>query len=184
MPKKIDWDAIRHTFISSERDLTYGDVASMFGVSRQAVELKASPKTEDWQTLRRAFRLTNAPASTVEAHAIKPDQSQPSSIVAHHLDPHALDESSSPAPERYLRHQDINNILVDAITQSSNALKDLEPRSFEKTATVLISLMKAYCERNPPTLAELVSQTIDQCIELGYSADDLYKELTGRSREP
>lgn len=123
MPKKIDWDAIRHTFISSERDLTYGDVASMFGVSRQSVELKASPKAENWQVLREAFRL-------------------------------------------------------------SNALKDLEPRSFEKTATVLISLMKAYCERNPPTLAELVSQTIDQCIELGYSADDLYKELTGQSREP
>jgi hypothetical protein len=154
MPKKINWDAIRDAFISSERDLTYSDVASMFGVSRQAVELKASPKAENWQVLREAFRLTNAPASIVEAHVVKPDQSQPSSIVAHHLDPHALEESSSPTKERHLQRQDINNILVDAITQSSNALEDLEPRSFERTATVLISLLKVYTELNPPTPEE------------------------------
>lgn len=181
MQKKINWDAIRDAFISSERDLTYSDVASMFGVSRQAVELKASPKAENWQALREAFRLTNASTSTVEAHVVKPDQSQPSSIVAHHHDP---EESSLPTQEREPQRIDIDEILVDAINQSSRALKELEPRSFEKTATVLISLMKAYSERNPPTLAELVSQTIDQCIELGYSPDDFYKELMGQSREP
>jgi hypothetical protein len=56
VPKKIDWGTIRDTFISSERDLTYSDVASMFGVSRQCVEIKASPKAENWQALREAFR--------------------------------------------------------------------------------------------------------------------------------
>lgn len=150
MPKKIDWDAIRAEFVSSERDLTYTDVASMFGVSRQAVELRASPKAEDWQVLRKAFRLTNnAPASAAEAHATKPDQS------VHHLEPHTLEESSPPpTKQRRLQRQDINGILVGAIDQSCDALKELEPRSFEKTVAVLISLLKVYAELNPPTPEE------------------------------
>lgn len=151
MPKKIDWGAIRDTFISSERDLTYSDVASMFGVSRQAVELKASPKAENWQALREAFRLTNALRPIVEVAVSQPTQAEPSSTAVEH---HNRLESSVPTKERHLEHKDLNNILVDAITQSSNALKELEPRSFERTATVLISLLKAYSELNPPTPKE------------------------------
>lgn len=173
MPKKINWDAIRDTFISSERDLTYSELASMFGVSRQGVELKASPKAENWQALREAFRLTNSPTSTVEAHATKPSPSQPSSIVANHHDPDALEASSFPAKQRHLQRQDLNNILVDAITQSSNALKDLEPRSFEKTATVLISLLKAYAELNPPTPEEWAFVAIN----LNLSAETMLETL-------
>lgn len=39
----------------------------MFGVSRQGIELKVSPKAKNWQTLREAFRLTNTSTFTVEA---------------------------------------------------------------------------------------------------------------------
>ncbi|MDP8966161.1 MAG: hypothetical protein M3O33_19700 [Cyanobacteriota bacterium] len=177
MPKKIDWKVIRDAFISSEQDLTYSDVASMFGVSRQGVESKASPKAQNWQALREAFRLTNASSSTVEARVAEPDQAEPSSIVVAHHDP---EESSFSAQEREPQRIDIDEILVNAISQSSRALQDLEPRSFEKTATVLISLMKTYSERNPPTLAELVDQTIDRCISLGYSSEDFRQELMRR----
>lgn len=153
----------------------------MFGVSRQGVELKASPKAENWQALREAFRLTNISTSTVEAYVAKPDQAEPGSTATAHHDP---EESSFSAEEREPQRIDIDEILVNAISQSSRALKDLEPRSFEKTVTVLISLMKAYSERNPPTLAELVDQTINQCILLGYSSEDFHQELMRQSREP
>ncbi len=180
MPKIINWKVIRDAFVSSEQDLTYSDIALRFGVSRQGVELKASPKAENWQALREAFRLTNVSTSTVEAHVVKPDQAEPSPTAAAH---HDLEESSLPTEEREPQRVDIDEILVNAISQSSRALKDLEPRSFEKTATVLISLMKAYSERNPPTLAELVDQAINQCILLGYSPEDFHQEVLRQARE-
>ncbi len=169
MPKKIDWGTIRDTFISSERDLTYSDVASMFGVSRQAVELKASPKAENWQALREAFRLTNSPKSTV-ASVAKPNQAEPSSTAVAHQDP---EESPFPENEREPRQLNINKILEDAIFQSSDALKELEPRSFERTATVLTALIKAYSELNPPTLEALV----EKIIQLGYTPKSLVEEM-------
>ncbi len=170
MPKKIDWAAIRDAFISNERDLTYSDIASMFGVSRQAVELKASPKAENWQALREAFRLTNTSKSTIEPSVAKPNQAEPSSTAVAHQDP---EESPFPEKHREPRQLNINQILEDAIFQSSDALKELEPRSFERTATVLTALIKAYSELNPPTLEALV----EKIIQLGYTPKSLVEEM-------
>lgn len=53
MPKKINWDSIRQDFLS-EHDLTYTALAARHGVSRQAVEKRASD--EGWQALRQSLR--------------------------------------------------------------------------------------------------------------------------------
>ncbi len=175
MPKKIDWITIRDAFVSSERDLTYSEVASMFGVSRQGVELKASPKAENWQALRDAFRMTNAPISTVKPPVAKPLQAEPSSTA---VDAQDSEESPFPEKEREPRQLNINEILEDAIFQSSNALKELEPRSFERTVAVLLPLIKAHRELNPPTAREWAEWAIHRGYDMKELIDAL-KEVAG-----
>jgi hypothetical protein len=53
LPKKINWIAIRDDFVKSA-DLTYTALATRHGVSRQAIEKRASD--ESWQVLRQAYR--------------------------------------------------------------------------------------------------------------------------------
>lgn len=147
----------------------------MFGVSRQSVELKASPKAENWQALREAFRMTNAPTSTVKPPVAQPNQVEPTSTA---VDGQDSLESPLPEKEREPRQLNINEILEDAIFRSSDALKELEPRSFERTATVLLALTKAHAELNPPTAREWA----EWAIYRGYDMAELWaalKEVAG-----
>lgn len=189
MPKIIPpetWQQAQHAYVTGNE--SYAAVAQRFGVSKSSLESKAS--AGNWKALREAYRLTqgNLQENAAPAQVQQPSntseapcngQVKNSAHLTPEMAPPVLSNDSpqhSPALESHsksVKKIDLNQLLEDAISQASDGLKELEPRSFERTATVLLALIKTYSELNPPTVGALV----EKVLALGYSPVSFVEEL-------
>lgn len=142
MPKKINnWDEIRDTFVSSE-DLTYSELAKMFGVSRQSIESRASVKAENWQALREAFRK-NLPS--------------PPQIALAQEDPLPVVPIDQP-----LKDTDIDKLVDCAIVRLYGQIQDAELRSLERGVDSFVRLVELRTRLKPPTVREWAEYARDK----------------------
>ena len=147
MPKQINWDAIRADFVQGDYD--YKQLAAKHDISHKSIELKASPKSENWQLLRQQYRENLVASLTPE---------QTTSIYP---------------TQQKLTYSDINQIIDQALIRISSQVEQAEIRSLEKGIESLTKLIEVRTRLSPPTVEEWASRA----IELGFNFGELMVEV-------
>lgn len=161
---RIDWVLIRDDFVRGTDD--YGVLAKRYGISRQSIELRASPtKGENWQLLRQQHR---------ESHTSQNQTKTPvHSVVATETETEVLPHSTTLSNK--LTFADIDALVNGAIARLYSQLQVTEARSLEKTAEVFTQLIDLKLRLVPPSPRDWAILAIDWNLPPKELIDELRK---------
>ncbi len=157
---RIDWVLIRDAFVTGADD--YGVLAKRFGVSRQSVELKASPKNEHSQLLRQQHRESCQNQTPV--HPVVETETKTKLLTA---------PPSSVVSGASLSFTDVDALVDGAIARLYSQIQLTESRSLEKSAEGFAQLIDLKLKLKPPTAESWALLA----LEFGLPSEELVNQL-------